>query len=196
MSAAKTTMTKPRTRGLSRAAIIDTAETLIDRDGWQQLTMTGLANTLGIQVPSLYSHVENLEAVLAGAQAHAHTMLATRLGRAAMGRSREQGFRALADVLRAFAAEHGGLYDLAMRAALDEPAVLAASEPSGAALVAVIESFGIREPTLDLQMSCLATLHGVIALDRSGIFGGMVDASAAYERGVAMIIDELEREGS
>lgn len=180
-------------KGLTRAAVLDAAEALVDRDGWRQLTMTALAAKLGIRVPSLYTHVDNVEATLGAVQARAHGTLANRFQRAAMGRTGEDAFRALAQVLRAFAAEHGGLYDLAMHQAIDRPAVVAASEPSGAALVAVIESFGVADPSPDLQMNCLATLHGVIALDRANLFDGTIDLDAAYDRAVTMVVDLLRR---
>src|SRR5262245_41881937 len=108
--------------------------------------MTALAARLGIRVPSLYSHVASAEAVLGAVQVRAHEVLATRFQRAAMGRTGATAFRALAQVLRGFAAEHGGLYDLALQRPFDPEAIAAASEPSAAALSAVIESFGI-DPT-------------------------------------------------
>jgi len=178
-------------KGLTREAVLVAAEALVDRDGWRQLTMTALAAKLGIRVPSLYTHVENVEATLGAVQARAHGALANRFLRAAMGKTGESAFRALAEVLRAFAAEHGGLYELAMHQAIDRTAVAAAAEPSGAALVAVIESFGVADPSLDLQMNCLATLHGVIALDRANLFDGTIDVDAAYTRAVTMVVDLL-----
>ena len=182
-------------KGLTRAAVLDAAERLVDADGWQQLTMTALAAELGIRVPSLYSHVANAEAVLAAVQVRAHQAMATRFQRAAMGKTGPLAFRALAGVLRDFAAGHGGLYDLAMRRSLDPEAIVVASEPSRAALYAVIESFGGADPTPGLAMSCLATLHGVIALDRADLFSADVDVDAAYHRAVDMVIRLLDPSG-
>ena len=178
-------------KGLTRTAVLDAAVALVDADGWRQLTMTALAAQLDIRVPSLYSHVASAEALLAAVQVRAHEVLATRFQRAAMGKSAATAFRALAQVLRDFAAEHGGLYDLALQRPLDPAAIAAASEPSGAALAAVVESFGI-DPTPDLALSCLATLHGVIALDRADLFGTAADIDAAYDRAIAMVIHLLE----
>jgi AcrR family transcriptional regulator len=190
-------------KGLTRSAVLDAAAALVDADGWQQLTMTALAARVGIRVPSLYTHVASAEAVLSAVQVRAHEALATRFQRAAMGKTGAQAFRALAQVLRDFAAEHGGLYDLALRRPFDHEAIVVAAEPSGAALSAVIESFGI-DPSPDLTMSCLATLHGVIALERAGLFGadltiedesigvGAIDVEAVYTRAVDMVIHLLE----
>jgi hypothetical protein len=42
-------------------------------------------------------------------------------------------------------------------------------------------------------MNCLATLHGVIALDRTNLFDGTIDLDAAYDRAVTMVVDLLRR---
>ena len=51
-------------RRLDRAAVVEAAEVLVDRDGWAFLTMTALAADLGVRGPSLYSHVDSIEALL------------------------------------------------------------------------------------------------------------------------------------
>jgi AcrR family transcriptional regulator len=180
-------------RRLSRPTVLDAAEELVDRDGWRALTMTGLAKVLGVRGPTLYGHVDGLEALLGEVQVRAHAELARRLQRAAMGKTGRGAFRSLADVLRSFADDHPGLYDLAMSEAIDLPAVLVASEPSGVALIAVIESFGVPAPDRELLMNCLATLHGVIALERAGFFGDAVDVGTVYDRAVDMVVLLLEQ---
>jgi AcrR family transcriptional regulator len=181
---------------LSRVAVVETAEALVDRDGWQQLTMTALARKLGVRGPSLYNHVDGVEALLAEVQVRALAELSARLSRAAMGKAGAKGFRALAEVLRAFATEHPGRYDLAMSEAIDQPRMVVASEPARAALSAVIESFGIGDPPLELLLSCLATLHGVIALDRTRLYAGAADSSVVYEQAVDLVILLLTAKGA
>ena len=81
------------TRRLSRTVVVETAEALADRDGWQQLTMTALARKLGVRGPSLYNHVDSVEALQAEVQARALAELSARLSRAAMGKVGHHGFR-------------------------------------------------------------------------------------------------------
>jgi AcrR family transcriptional regulator len=181
--------------GLDRQLVVETAAALVDRDGWPQVTMTALARRLGVQGPSLYNHVDGLNDLLGEVQAHAMTGLANRLQRAAMGRTGRSAMQALAAVLRGFALEHPGRYDLALSEPFDRERMLAAGEPAAAALTAVIESFGIAEPTMDLLLSCLATLHGVIALDRTGLYAGAADTSVVYDRAVGLVVLMLETEG-
>jgi hypothetical protein len=82
-----------------------------------------------------------------------------------------------------------------MSSPFDPAAVAEAAEPSRAALLAVIESFGVTDPSYELLMNCLATLHGVIALDQVGLFGDAADVDTAYDRAVQMVIDLLEQLG-
>jgi AcrR family transcriptional regulator len=181
---------------LSRLVVVEAAEALVDRDGWQQLTMTALARKLGVRGPSLYNHIDGVEALVAEVQVRALDELSGRLQRAAMGRVGEKGFRALAEVLRGFAAEHPGLYELALSEAFDQPRMVMAGEPARAALSAVIESFGIGDPPLELLWSCLATLHGVIALDRTRLFAGAADSSVVYEQAVDLVVLLLTAKGA
>jgi hypothetical protein len=81
-----------------------------------------------------------------------------------------------------------------MREPFDREAVLHASTPASEALSAVIASFRVEEASLELQLSCLAPLHGVLALDRSGLVSS-VDTAAVYDRAVDLVVLMLEHEG-
>jgi AcrR family transcriptional regulator len=179
---------------VDRALVLETAEALVDRDGWRQLTITALATKLGVRGPSLYNHVEGIDAVLGELQVRALRDLGAELQRAAMGKVGPNGLRALALVLRDFAIRFPGRYDLAMREPFDRDAVLRASAAASEALSAVIASFGIEHASLELQLACLAPLHGVLALDRSGLVAD--DTSAVYDRAVDLVVLMLEHEGS
>jgi len=182
-------------RRLNRQAVVEAATQRIDADGWRTVTMSDLARELGVQGPTLYSHVESLEALFGMVQVDAHRLLADELLRAAVGRSGAAAFRAMAAALRRFAADHPGLYDLATSEVIDPPAVFVAGEPSSAALAAVIESFGL-DSTVELQVNCLASLHGVLVLDRAHFYGDDVDVDAMFDRAVDMVVLWLEHEGN
>ena len=91
--------------------------------------------------------------------------------------------------------EHPGLYELSQSQPIDPARALPASEPSRAALIAVIKSFGIADPPLDLMLTCLAPLHGVLVLDRSGAIAGANQRTTVYRRATDLVIMLLETEG-
>jgi AcrR family transcriptional regulator len=169
------------------------AELLVDRNGAAQLTMTALANELEIRGPSLYSHVANLEELLSLVQYRALAELGTGLQRAAMGRSGRDGVRMLAAALRTFATAHPGRYELAMSKPIDRPAMQVASRVAGEAFVAIIESMGVPLSN-ELAFSCLATLHGVLTLDRAGLYPrAEVDVDVVYEQATELVLHIMEQ---
>jgi len=166
---------------LDRETVLRTAEVLVDRDGWRALTMTALANELGVKVPSLYNHVPNLEALRGELQNRTLRDLGEVLNRKAMGRTGSTAMRELAGAFRRFAREHPGRYDLAMQAPVDLDGFTTASTAAGAALHAVIRSYGIDDPHLELQLTSFAALHGVLVLEHAGWFPPGVDADQIFD---------------
>ena len=180
-------------RGLDLEAVIRAAERLVDRDGASNLTMTALAAQLEVRPPSLYSHVDNLEALRGWVQVRAMADLGNDLQRAAMGRTRRDGVRALADAQRSFATRHPGRYELALSAPVDREALREASLAAGDALQAVMRSFGLTSPPYELFLVCLATLHGVLMLHRAGLFRDALDLDAAYAEATESVAQLISR---
>ena len=196
-------MSEPRKR-LDREQVLSTAEAVIDRDGWPELTMSALARELGVAVPSLYRHVRSLEALRGEIQCRTIRALGVSLERKAMGRSGEtamrawfadmntsSGMRALATTFRRFALEHPYRYELAMREPVDRVAFEQASLEAGAALTAVIRSYGIEDASFEPHLSAFAALHGVVVLESVGFFPSPPIADAVFNRVLDSILELL-----
>ena len=177
---------------LDRERVLVAAEALVDRDGWRELTMTALANELGVKVPSLYNHVPNLEALRGELQYRTLRALGVALNRKAMGRSGETALRALAQTFRRFANEHPGCYDLAMQEPVDLDEFTAASADAGAAMAAVVRSYGIDDTSFELQLSAFAALHGVLVLEHANFFPPTIDTDRVFEQVVEIVLALLE----
>jgi AcrR family transcriptional regulator len=180
----------PRRR-LDRDQVLSAAEVLVDRDGAAGLTMTALAGQLGVRVSSLYNHVPSLEGLRSELQNRAMYELGAELRNVAMGKTRERGLRALANTMRTFARAHPGRYALAMSEPHDRRSFTNASANAGAALGAIIASYGIEDASLDFQVSAFAALHGVVVLENTGFFGGILDADRIYELVLGLVVDLL-----
>jgi AcrR family transcriptional regulator len=155
--------------------------------------MARLAAALGIKVPSLYNHVPNLEALRGELQCSTLREIGERLNRKAMGRTGETAMRAMAETYREYAKAHPGRYDLATQAPVDDAAIAEAATAAGAALHAVIRSYGIEEEALELQLSTFAALHGVLVLENAGFFPDFVDTDPIFETVLGLVLDLLER---
>jgi AcrR family transcriptional regulator len=182
--------TGPRRR--NREEVLQAAETVLDRDGWPALTMTSLAEELGVKVPSLYNHVPNLEALCGELQNRAVQDLGLELRNAAMGKTRGRALRAMAEAQRAFALAHPGRYDLATRAHIDPEGFAIASVDAAAALRAVMASYGLPDGDRAHQLTFFASLHGVLALEVAGFFDDTVDVDAIFERVLRAILRGLD----
>ena len=82
-----------RPRRLDRERVVVTAEEIVDRDGYDALSMTLLAGELDTRVSSLYNHVANLEDLRSEVQLRAMRLLGRRVQRAAMGHAGRRGAR-------------------------------------------------------------------------------------------------------
>jgi hypothetical protein len=137
--------------------------------------------------------VASLEELLSLVQNRALAELGVGLQRAAMGRSGSDGVRALASGLRTFATSHPGRYELAMSKPIDRPAMQVASLAAGEAFAAVLASMGVPVSS-ELAFSCLATLHGVLTLDRAGLYPrAEVDVDAVYAEATELVLHLLEQ---
>src|SRR4051794_3145866 len=100
--------------GLDRPSVVSTAVRIVDREGAGALTMTKLADELGIRLPSLYAHVRGQLDLRRELWLWAVADLGERLGASVMGRSGKEALLAFATELRDYARRHPGRYQLTL----------------------------------------------------------------------------------
>lgn len=161
--------------------VVAAAEAVVDRLGWDQLTMRALADELGVRPPSLYSHVRSLDALRAELQIRTLRLLGQQLQQAAMGRAGADGFRALAATHRAFAARYPSRYEGATRAPHDRERFVAAGLDANQAVLAMVRSCGLEgEAALYVELAAFAAVHGFVSLELGGFFGTDVDIDRIF----------------
>jgi AcrR family transcriptional regulator len=177
--------TAPDTRRprLDQETVLQAAEALVDKEGYDALTMTLLAAELDTRVSSLYNHVANLEDLRASIQVRAMRLLGEHVRRAAMGHSGADGLRVLSHELRAFARSHPQRYAAITRPPIDPDAFFAAAADTIEALAVMVRSAGLpEERLLPTGMAVFAALHGFVSLEAAGYFGTIEDdLDAVYE---------------
>ena len=169
---------------LDQEAVLQAAEALVDREGYDSLTMTSLAGELDTRVSSLYNHVANLEDLRASVQVRAMRLLGEHVRRAAMGHAGADGLRVLSHELRAFARSNPQRYAAITRPPIDRDAFFAAATDTIEALAVMVHSAGLpEERLLPTGMAVFAALHGFVSLEVAGYFGGNVedDLDSVYE---------------
>ena len=153
--------------GLDRRAVIATAVQIVDRQGSSALTMTKLADELGIRLPSLYAHVRGQFDLRRELWLWAVNDLGDRVGEAVMGRRAEEALFAFATELRNYARRYPGRYQLTLDSPkpFDEEAA-AVRRRANAPFRAVIRSFGLDGPqAVHAGRALRAAIHGFVGLE-------------------------------
>lgn len=187
------TARRPR---LDHEAVLRAAEQIVDRDGYDALTMTLLASALDTRASSLYNHVANLEDLRAEVQIRAMRMLGSHVSRAAMGRAGADGLRVLSHELRAFAREHPQRYAAITRPPIKREEFFAAAAGTIEALSVMVRSAGLpEEHTLRTGMAIFSALHGFVSLEAAGYFGGIADLDDVFAQVIRGAVSVAVPEG-
>lgn len=180
---------------MDRAAVVSAAARLADRDGLDAVTLASLAAELGVRPPSLYNHISGQDGLRRALALHGLEELTRRLGRAAVGKSREAALLAFAHAYRAYASEHPGVYAATLRA--PDPAdveLTAAGDELLAIVLAVMSGFGLAgDDALHAVRGLRSVLHGFVALEALGGFGLPLDRDESFRRLLDMFIAGLPR---
>jgi AcrR family transcriptional regulator len=181
--------------GLDRWTVVRTAAELVDTApaGLDDLSLSRLAEQLGVRTPSLYKHVAGLPALHRDLAFLGVKLLGDQLVDAAIGRSADEAVRALADAYRSFAHEHPGLYAAALRAPAPEDTELQeAARWVADVVVRVLEAYGLHgDDALHAVRAFRSSIHGFVSLEAAGGFGLPLDLDESYRRLVAMFIEGL-----
>lgn len=102
--------------GLDTETVVKAAADLVNVEGLEALTLTRLADRLGVQTPSLYNHVNGLPGLRSELALMNARLLGASLGDAAIGKSGPQAIREVAQAYRAYIKENPGLYMAGLRA--------------------------------------------------------------------------------
>jgi AcrR family transcriptional regulator len=169
--------------GLTRKRVIEEAAALTDEAGYEGLTLAGLAARCNVRVPSLYKHVEGLDAVRGAVAVTAVRELGDELRRRAVGRAGADALRAIANGYRAWAAAHPGRYAATLRApSPDEAALQEASAAVLEVVFAVLAGYGLEgDDAVDATRILRSALHGFCALEAAGGFGMPRDVDRSFE---------------
>jgi AcrR family transcriptional regulator len=167
-------------RTLDEERVLMTAEELVVRLGWDRLTMTALAEELGVRPQSLYRHVDGIDGVRRALFLRGVTDLGEVLRTAVMGRSGADAVRAVAVEYRAYAHQHPARY-VAQTKLMPDDAVRAAAARSSEAVDAALRSYGLRDDELGVAAAQLwALVHGFTSLELVGAMAWLDDRESAF----------------
>jgi AcrR family transcriptional regulator len=157
-----------------REEILDVAESLLETEGPEALTMRRVAAEMGIRAPSLYKHVSGKDDIEAGLQERALRDIAVDLARAGAD------LPAVAAAYRRWAHAHRGLYELATRRPLRRDVIPAEVEQAAAA--PIVAAAGGDEHR---ARALWALAHGLVDLELAGRYPPGADLDQTWRAALA-----------
>ena len=187
----------PRRAALDKVKIVNAAVELLNSEGSEALSLTRLAEHLGVRTPSLYNHIDGLPGLQHELALLNMRSLGARLESAAIAKSGSQALRAVAQAYRAYIKENPGLYLTSLRAARTEtpadPELQSAEDRVVEIGLAVVASFGLEgEEALHAVRGLRSVIHGFATLEVAGGFGLPLACDESYRRLVDLLIRGLE----
>ena len=180
--------------GLTSEVVVAEAEKVVDEIGLDGLTLSGLAERLGVRQPSLYKHIDGLAGLRRAVAVRAAGEVTDILRRATIGRARGDAIAAMAEAHRTWALAHPFRYPLSQLA--PAPGDTEHERVAGEylqMLSAVLSGFGLAgADAIDAIRAMRSVIHGFISLETAGGFAMPFDIDRSFRRLVAALIDGLE----
>lgn len=176
--------------GLDAATVTGAAAAVADEIGLAQLTMSTVAERLGVKAPSLYKHVDSLPDLHRRIAILAATELGDDLRDAMQGRAGSDALAAAAQTVRTYVKQHPGRYAATVGVRPTD-----AADPLAVALDRTLASFAavLRGYRLDpadeihaLRM-LRSIVHGFATLEAADGFQLGTDVDASFQWMVAFV---------
>jgi len=179
----------------AQARLLKEATTLVNRRGFDGLSMNDLAQALGVRTPSLYSHVKGIEDVKRLLALHALAEMNAEATRVTIGKSGPDAVRALLNAYRDFAEKNPGLYAASIPTPpRSDRAWSGAVELLMSTFLAALQQYGLRGADGVHALRGLRSLvHGFVSLEIAGALKHPVDRDESFAWLVESFLAALDK---
>jgi AcrR family transcriptional regulator len=182
--------------GLTKSDVLDAAAVIVDEQGTEALTLSRLAEHLGVRSQSLYAHVDGLAGLRRDLILYALNLQAVRLRRSVMATSGRDALMALMNELVLVNREHPGLARLTSWSQPDPTdvemfdALVEVSEP----FTILLASYGLAGDDLAHWRRIIWTsLQGFLSLEAADMMNLPADPDQSVHLLMGLIADGLDR---
>lgn len=160
----------------------------------EEVTLTALANSLGIQAPSLYNHIQNLDDLHHAMAVFGIKDLLNRIQLATVGRAGREAIFSMAVAYRQFAFDHPGVYPLTLRAPEpDDETLNTLAQELLKTILIVLTSYGVEgDYAIHAVRGIRSLLHGFVSLEDAGGFRMPIDLDDSFHHLINTYLDGLE----
>ncbi len=181
---------------LTRAAVVAASIELVDRDGLDALSLSAVAEVLGVRPSALYTHVAGSDHLHQAVATESALGLAREIRGVAVGIAGAGAIREVAETYRQFAQTYPGRYSSMVAPPLSaEPEFTAAMAEIEGVLLAVLAPAGSglgSDESGSLATRVLSLLHGYVAFETASAH--TVDADH-FDALVASVVEWAARPG-
>lgn len=188
---------KTRTR-LDRNMVVQAAVDLLNAEGVSALSLSRLADELGIKTPSLYNHVNGLDGLQQELEVMNARLLADRFSEAAIGKSGPELFMEVSQAFREYVKGYPGLYMSTLRSSskqqVQDENLQREEERMMKVGLAVMASLGLQgEDAIHGLRAFRSMVHGFATLEIAGGFGLPQDCDESFRRLVSALVAGLQK---
>lgn len=152
------------TDGVTAGAMV-----LIDEHGYHALSLSAVAEGLGVGPSALYSHVDGLDGLREVVAIEATRRLTEAVRNAAIGNSGDDAIRAVAQAYRSFAVDHPARFEATVQVRHSSPGMDHVRAELDAVFSLLSRARGLREPQIDFAARHLrSAIHGFLVLQVHG----------------------------
>lgn len=181
-----------RKRGLDHRSVLQAGFAVLDREGVDGVSLKAVADLLGIQPPSLYSHVAGLGGLLDDLAIAATADFGNTLRDSAVGIAGDDAVRAFASAYRRWALAHPGRYDVTLRR-VERTDRRTAGIGAVQTMDAILAHYGLEDSEARrIGRALRASLHGFATLQSADALG-RDDHDASFDALVDLFLDGLHR---
>jgi AcrR family transcriptional regulator len=157
---------------ITRQSILRVSRDIVNREGYDALTLARVANVLKIKTPSLYNHLSGLDDLRKELALDALRKLNKRVTQSAVGRSGDEALKAIGFAFIHFMKENPGLYGATLIALdLQDPDIERESSAIVSIILKVLEPYHFgKEKAIHLVRGLRALAHGFSTLEHQGGF--------------------------
>ncbi|MBJ8344377.1 TetR/AcrR family transcriptional regulator [Antrihabitans sp. YC2-6] len=174
--------------GLNPEILVAEAARLVDEIGPERLTLSALAERVGVAQPTIYKHIDRIEGMHRLLALSVLRELGADVRRAATGKAGPAALRAFATAYRDYARAHPGRYSYVVRPIPDDEVQHAISEILSV-LYAVLDGYGITgDDAVDAARLIRSTMHGFVHLESNDGF----QIPQSIDQSYARLVDSLD----
>ena len=180
--------------GLNQTVVVDAAATFADAVGLSAVTITALADSLGVRQSAIYKHIDGLPGLHRELAMRGLDEANTAITKASLGLARGEALLATFEAYWRFAQTHPGLYEAMTHVQESEPELRARQQEFARTLTGLLRGYGlVGGEALHVARSMRAIVEGFVGLSGRRGLGSKDAIQASFRRTAHGFIEGLHQ---